>query len=377
MTDPNNRDTDGDGLGDGVEDKNRNGWTDGDGASLATSANPTLARAWPNNKIDAGETWTETSPIKADSDADELSDGFGEDKDFDGVIDGDTDADRAYDAGELWSGDGSAQGRHGRRWAARRLGIAQRPRSARQRHRQPAHRRRGRWQSRTTAAPAIPTATASRTRRNSPTAPTRIQPDTGVPPPPNSIVIGPQQPPVVVGGVSNAKEFTDWTFDDLIVLDEYDGDGPNNQGSDVYHGYDGFDSSRDIVAFYAHDGGDTAQPAATAISISASTCATSRPSPKTEISTSTSSSIRAIRRAANTRCRITWTWPPRCAGRLWSPSIRATTGASMSIRRARTTRSSLGQSPRLLRRRRARSERAEWIQEGLLQQRTRRGGVLH
>ncbi|MBS0658101.1 MAG: hypothetical protein JSR82_07630 [Verrucomicrobia bacterium] len=84
-------------------------------------------------------------------------------------------------------------------------------------------------------------------------------PNTGVPPPPNAIVIGPQNPPAVVGGVSNAKEFTDWKISDLVVLDEYDGDGPNNQGSDVYHAYDGFDSSRDIVAFYAHDGGAAAQ----------------------------------------------------------------------------------------------------------------------
>lgn len=83
------------------------------------------------------------------------------------------------------------------------------------------------------------------------------QPDTGVPPPANSIVIGPQTP-VVTGGISNAKEFTDWTADDVIVLDEQDGDGSNNGGSDVYHAYDGFDSSRDLVAFYAHDGGDPA-----------------------------------------------------------------------------------------------------------------------
>ncbi len=84
-------------------------------------------------------------------------------------------------------------------------------------------------------------------------------PNTGVPPPANSIVIGPQTPPITVGAVVNAKDFTDWTMDDLIAIDPYDGDGPNNQGSDVYHAYDGFDSSRDIVAFYAHDGGDSAQ----------------------------------------------------------------------------------------------------------------------
>ena len=80
------------------------------------------------------------------------------------------------------------------------------------------------------------------------------QPDTGIPPPANSIVIGPQTP-VVLGSVSNAKEFTDWTADDLIVLDEVDGEGPNSGGGDIYVTGDGGDSSRDIVAFYAHDGG--------------------------------------------------------------------------------------------------------------------------
>ena len=45
------------------------------------------------------------------------------------------------------------------------------------------------------------------------------------------------------------------TADDLIALDPYDGDGSNFSQGDVYHAYDGFDSSRDMVAFYAHDGG--------------------------------------------------------------------------------------------------------------------------
>ena len=82
-------------------------------------------------------------------------------------------------------------------------------------------------------------------------------PNNAAPPPPGSIVIGPGAT-TTVGGVVNAHEFTDWTANDLIVLDEYDGAGPNNQGGDVYHANDGFDSSRDLTAFYAHDGGDTA-----------------------------------------------------------------------------------------------------------------------
>ena len=83
-------------------------------------------------------------------------------------------------------------------------------------------------------------------------------PDTGVPPPAGTITIGPGTT-TTVGGVTNKHEFTDWTIDDLIALDEYDGDGPNQGGGDVYHGGDGFDTSRDIVAFYAHDGGAAAQ----------------------------------------------------------------------------------------------------------------------
>ena len=55
-TDPNNPDTDGDGLIDGLEDANRNGWVDGDGNSIAPAAQPSLTRNWPNNKIDPGET---------------------------------------------------------------------------------------------------------------------------------------------------------------------------------------------------------------------------------------------------------------------------------------------------------------------------------
>jgi hypothetical protein len=75
------------------------------------------------------------------------------------------------------------------------------------------------------------------------------------PPPPGAITIGPGTT-TTVGAVANKHEFTDWTADDLIALDPYDGDGYNYNQSDVYHAYDGFDTSRDLVAFYAHDGGD-------------------------------------------------------------------------------------------------------------------------
>ena len=80
-------------------------------------------------------------------------------------------------------------------------------------------------------------------------------PDTGDPPPEDSITIGPGPVIGVLNGQTNYQEFTDWTLDDLLVLDEYEGDGNNNQQGDVFPGGDGFDSSRDIVAFYARDGG--------------------------------------------------------------------------------------------------------------------------
>ncbi|NCZ96559.1 hypothetical protein EBZ02_05275, partial [bacterium] len=59
VTDPANPDTDGDGILDGVEDANRNGWTDGDGkplqltatiAQYTNSANRPNLGDWPNNQ---------------------------------------------------------------------------------------------------------------------------------------------------------------------------------------------------------------------------------------------------------------------------------------------------------------------------------------
>ncbi len=94
MTDPLNADSDGDGLPDGVEDANRNGWVDGDGKSLPLDAareqyathRPNLGD-WPNNTIESFETWQETGPTKGDSDGDGLLDGFGEDQNLNGRTD--------------------------------------------------------------------------------------------------------------------------------------------------------------------------------------------------------------------------------------------------------------------------------------------------
>ena len=272
ITNPNNPDSDGDGIKDGVEDANRNGWVNGDGKLLQlTTSTFTADRPggitssdWPNNKRDAGETWLETSPTKADSDEDGLNDGYGEDKNFNGAIDGDTNSNRAYDASEAWietnplnsdsDGDSLPDG-----WETSN-GLDPLDNGS---------------DKLSTSTPAdgiadngaagnpdgdtiivegmsVPYTNALELANN--TDPR--SPDAGVQPPVGSIVIGPQSP-LQVGSVSNAKEFTDWTINDLIALDEYDGDGPNNQGGDVYHSGDGFDSSRDIVAFYTRDGGDT------------------------------------------------------------------------------------------------------------------------
>lgn len=76
-------------------------------------------------------------------------------------------------------------------------------------------------------------------------------------PPTASIIIGPGRLLGSINGVDYFEEFKDWTFDDLIALDEYEGDGNNNQGGDLFPAFDGFDSSRDMVAFYARDGGDS------------------------------------------------------------------------------------------------------------------------
>jgi hypothetical protein len=253
-TNPGDPDTDHDGILDGVEDSNRNGWVDGDGAALPTTFLPFSGRSWPDGEMDPGETWIETDPNNGDTDDDGLSDGFGEDKNFDGAIAGDADNDNAYDGGELWTetnplkkdtdGDGLPDG-----WETQygldpldngtlsyRTGGAGNPNN-------------GGSEDPDDDGFSNLVELANGTDPN--------VAETGGTPPAGSIVIGPQAP-ITSGAVVNAQEFTDWTVNDLIVLDEYDGAGTNNQGSDLYHAYDGFDSSRDLVAFYAHDGGDVA-----------------------------------------------------------------------------------------------------------------------
>ncbi|MDA3873412.1 MAG: hypothetical protein PF795_05580, partial [Kiritimatiellae bacterium] len=82
---------------------------------------------------------------------------------------------------------------------------------------------------------------------------------TGVPPPEDSIVLGAGEEIGVVKGMTRYEEFTDWTWEDLRALDAYEGGGSNHQNGDLFPGYDGWDASRDLVAFYTRDGGASAQ----------------------------------------------------------------------------------------------------------------------
>lgn len=251
MTDPGNPDSDGDGILDGIEDANRNGWLDGDGESIPATFNPWLGRNWPNSIRDPGENWTETDPNNSDTDGDGASDGFGEDIDFNGLIAGDTNNNRVCDPGEMWSetdplnadtdGDGLPDG-----WEVQH-GLDPLDDGV---------------NSCRTGGPGLvvngpngdPDSDGFTNIQELTNGTSPRKDDTAPPPPADSIVIGPR-PPVTVGGIVNDRVFTDWKIDDLIALDEYNGDGNNNQGSDLYRAYDGFDSSRDLVAFYARDGG--------------------------------------------------------------------------------------------------------------------------
>ncbi len=263
VTDPTNPDSDGDGILDGIEDANRNGWVDGDGAIIPVDFNPWLGRDWPDGIMQPAETWTETDPNNSDTDGDGANDGYSEDKNFDGVIAGDSNGDRIYDVGEAWSetdplnadtdGDGLPDG-----WEIDngldpldngtddlKTAAANDP-GTYEHSTQGLLPRNGGGDD-----PDEDGFTNAQELANG----TRPLEDDNVPPPPaNSIIIGPGDDDSV-GNAINLNEFTDWTIDDLLMLDEYDGNGTNNQGTDIYKAYDGFDSSRDIVAFYFRDGG--------------------------------------------------------------------------------------------------------------------------
>lgn len=246
VTDPSKPDTDNDGILDGVEDANKNGWTDGDGKALSLTAGKEQYAAsrpntgdWPNNFIDSFETWTETSPTKADCDGDNLSDGYGEDKNGNGFIDGDTNKDRAHNSGEQWSetdplkadtdGDGLPDG-----WEVQ-YGL------------DPLDD--GLFSKRLDGAGDITNGAAgdpdgdgftNAQELASGTSPTRDD----------------RIPPVSGEGSISIGTFTGWNHNDLLALDEYD-ENPSNGGGDVYRSWNDTDRSRDILAFSFRDGGDT------------------------------------------------------------------------------------------------------------------------
>ena len=238
VTDPTNPDTDGDGIMDGIEDANRNGWVDGDGAAIQPDWNPWLGRSWPNNIMESGETWTETSPTKSDSDDDTLSDGFGEDRNFNGAIDGDSNNNRVYESGEQWSetnplnrdtdGDGLPDG----------------------------------WESQFGLDPLDNGTLSMRTGGNgNPSNGASGDPDGDGFTNGQELASGahPNQQTVVGGGSGEGTiqigTFTQWKHTDLLVLDEYN-ENPSNGGADVFRSNTG-NTSRDIVAFSFRDGGAT------------------------------------------------------------------------------------------------------------------------
>lgn len=255
-TDPNNPDSDYDGISDGVEDANRNGWVDGDGSALYPGQLKGDRGSWPTRVFSS--SWTETDPNSSDTDADGASDGYGEDVNFNGWIDGDTNSNRTWQAGELWQesnplkwdtdGDTLPDGWE-KQYSLDPLddGVV------------------GHTNLQTGLA-ITSTVNGAYGNPDSDSYSNLVEylngtnpryADTNAPPPEGSIHVG--AGPVLgelTGTGTNYQEFTDWTADDCLVLDEYEGDGGNNQQGDLYMAWDGYDSSRDIVAFYAHDGGD-------------------------------------------------------------------------------------------------------------------------
>jgi hypothetical protein len=262
MTDPNNPDSDYDGIPDGIEDRNRNGWVDGDGLPLYPSQGTCTRTNWPTRQWTAA--WTETDPNDWDTDNDSGGDGV-EDADKDGAIDGDANSNRVWDAGELWTesdpldpdtdGDGLPDGWElqygfdpldsgivGHTNLRTGLIISNALNGAG-----------GNPDNDFYVVGIVTNGYSNIVEYVNGTNPRLF--DSGDAAPTGSITIGRGPAIGVVSGVTNYQEFTDWTWDDLIVLDEYEGNGFNNQGGDLYLGWDGFDSSRDIVAFYMRDGG--------------------------------------------------------------------------------------------------------------------------
>ena len=266
-TDPTNPDSDYDGLKDGLEDRNRNGWVDGDGDPLPGNfLDPNARGTYPDGVLSSGDPWTETDPNNNDTDGDGSIDGYGEDKDLSGEINGDVNSNRVYELSEQWSetdplnrdtdGDGLPDG-----WEITfnfdplDNGTNSFRDSASSTNGTMEHGAEGNPDGDMIIEGTNLVAYTNIREFQNGTNP-RFAND-GPPPPDDSIIIGPGDPIGNLNGVTNYQEFTDWNADDCLALDEYEGDGNNNQQGDVYLAYDGFDTSRDITAFYYRDGGST------------------------------------------------------------------------------------------------------------------------
>ncbi len=255
-TDPNNPDSDFDGISDGIEDLNRNGWVDGDGESLNPNEPPSLDRLWPDEILDFNDSWLETDPNNPDTDNDGLSDGFGEDKNFDGTIEGDIDGNRLYSNNEQWletdplkndtDGDSLPDG-----WEVV-YGL------------NPLDNGIDNLSTTNLLDGDIENGADGDIDQDgksnllelingtNPTGEDHASSNTTA-----AITIGTDEI-IILGAVTNQNEFTDWEDNDLIVIDDYDDLEMDSNGGDVYYLpslSDNLESSRDLIAFYAKDGG--------------------------------------------------------------------------------------------------------------------------
>ncbi len=233
-TDPNSADTDLDNIADGSEDSNRNGRVDLElvtetgvktpfdlidpaNAAYVIGSNLSGVKSRAVNRakllMDFPDTawprviWSETDPLNGDTDGDGLPDGFEVTNGLDALDNG---------------------------LVNMRTGLAGNPDNG------------------ANGDPDGDTFTNLQELQNG-TKP--LIDDSVTTPVANSIVIGVGDE-VVRGNAVNDNAFTDWTVDDIVSFDEYHGGGNNTRGGDVFQAYDGFDTSRDIVAFYARDGGE-------------------------------------------------------------------------------------------------------------------------
>ncbi len=315
MTDPNRADTDNDGLDDNVEDMNRNGRVDigllnGSGVVTGIMVHPNIPTVYNTSRVARDELpvnarFLETDPNNPDTDGDGISDGF-EDANRNGRV----------DLALLWPAGttppfvvtftnnsqyllaGNLAGIRSRALDYTKL-FTDFPR--------PTRAQNGTW-SNTNAWPRLlfqetdplvgdtngdglpdgwkvrfgldPFDNGWYNLRTGHISPTNTQQgadgditgdgvnnithflsgsdprvDINIPVPVGSITIGPG--PVIgqLGGQDIREEFMDWRWSDLRALDFYDGDGPNDKQGDIFPAGDGFDTSRDLMAFYSRDGG--------------------------------------------------------------------------------------------------------------------------